>query len=91
MFTNTAGGPIYADYANQRFRKLLALAGLPRISLRELRHTGAPLLLSTGAPLEVVQEQLGHTSILTTRRYARVLEESKRKAANRLGAWLEAR
>ncbi|MCL5985738.1 MAG: tyrosine-type recombinase/integrase [Actinobacteria bacterium] len=41
-----------------------------------LRHTMATKLLRKGAPIEVVQQFLGHVNIATTARYAKVLPEA---------------
>ncbi len=46
-----------------------------------LRHTVATNLLSKGYSLDVIQKVLGHTSILTTRRYAETLPDEIRKLA----------
>ena len=35
-------------------------------SLHDIRHTHASLLIRAGVPMNVVQERLGHASILTT-------------------------
>ena len=40
------------------------------------RHTCATLLLNLGAPIEVVQRQLGHRNIVTTQIYAKLLNRS---------------
>lgn len=44
------------------------------------RHTRAIHLLSAGVPLIYIRDLLGHSSIQTTERYARVLEKNKFKA-----------
>ena len=88
VFPNTHGRPLLRVYVNRRLTKLFAAAGLPRILYRELRHTGATLLLAEGQPIEVVQELLGHTSIVTTRRYARVVEAVKRDVATAMDGFL---
>lgn len=46
------------------------------------RHTYATLLLYYGADLYTVSKLLGHTNVKTTQLYAKVMDESKRKAVN---------
>ena len=46
------------------------------------RHTYATLLLYYGADLYTVSKLLGHKSVKTTQIYAKVMDESKRKAVN---------
>ena len=57
-------------------------AGLPPIRLHDLRHGAASLALAAGADLKVVQDMLGHASIvLTADTYTSVLPEVARQAA----------
>ena len=56
----------------------LSLA-LPCI-FHQARHTHATMLLSLGADLYTVSKLLGHTDIQTTQIYARLVDESKKKA-----------
>ena len=44
-----------------------------------LRHTFATNLLNAGAPLEVVKELMGHTSLDMTLRYAKLYDSTKRQ------------
>ena len=55
-----------ASGLRRRFYKLLSIAGLSRMRLHDIRHTFASLLLSSGAPIDYVRRQLGHSSIVTT-------------------------
>jgi integrase len=39
---------------------------LPSLTLHELRHTNASLLLANGVPVKVVSERLGHSDVKVT-------------------------
>lgn len=67
--------------------KLLERAGLPRLTPHALRHGHATMLLTSGAPMRVIAEQLGHRNpALTARVYAHVVPESQRAAVGLLDA-----
>lgn len=58
------------------------LAGLPRLKLKDFRHSYASLLLNNGYRLEDVKEALRHESIRTTEKhYATLYSESKKNLA----------
>jgi len=60
----------------RHFQRLARDAGLPPIRLHGLRHGAASLALAAGADLKVVQDLLGHSSIvLTADTYVAVLPE----------------
>ena len=66
------------------FHKGLEKAGLPRIRIHDLRHSFASNLVSAGAPLNVVQELLGHKDIKMTMVYAHLAPNAKRAAVDLL-------
>lgn len=71
LFATSRGRPIHhANFRSRVWVPACRLAGftdpLPRI--HDARHTHASWLLEHGATLEQVQDQLGHESILTTRK-----------------------
>ncbi|HEU0257533.1 MAG TPA: tyrosine-type recombinase/integrase [Microbacteriaceae bacterium] len=64
--------------------------GLPRITLKGLRHTHATLLLELGEHPKVVQERLGHSTITTTMNiYSHVTPTMQKAAVNRFAALLD--
>jgi integrase len=82
VFTKTDGRPLRPEYVTRHFQQLARGAGLPPIRLHDLRHGAASLALAAGVDLKVVQDLLGHSSIvLTADTYTSVLPELARDAA----------
>jgi len=84
------GLPLQANHLGERqFARLIAAAGVRRITIHGLRHTSATLLLKAGVAAHVVQQRLGHKRIeMTLGIYAHALPSMQRDAARRLGALL---
>jgi integrase len=66
-------------------------AGIPRtgpnaLRVHDLRHSYASFMVSAGFSLPVVGAMLGHTQPATTARYAHLLDDPLREAANKVGA-----
>lgn len=60
-------GSVPSPYtASEKFSKIAKKAGFPEFTLHDLRHTHASLMLEAGAPMKVIQERLGHSTITTT-------------------------
>jgi integrase len=60
-------------------RKITARLGLARLRVHDLRHSYGSLLLSKGAPLELVSERLGHRDPgFTLRTYRHLLAHERR-------------
>jgi len=67
LFPNEEGGwNDYANLANRHFHPCMEKAGLHRRRQYDLRHSFASLLLTAGAPIAYVSEQMGHASIQIT-------------------------
>jgi integrase len=89
VFTTRTGGPVGPDRVTRLFRALVADSGLPPVTLHGLRHGAATFALAAGTDLKVVQDQLGHsTVVLTADTYTSVLPETARAAAERTAALL---
>jgi integrase len=68
-----------------RVKELLVKAGLKSFSLHSLRHSHASVLLSTGTPLPVVSQRLGHADQnITLAVYSHALPTDVRAASK---AW----
>jgi site-specific recombinase XerD len=74
LFYGHRGQPLSYEAARSVFKKYFEKAGLSAkgYTLHCLRHTFASELLSAGMPLESLQYLMGHSSIVVTRRYARL-------------------
>ncbi len=95
VFPNEDGATMNPENLIRRsFRPLLARAiadaqreglSFPSIRFHDLRHTAATLMLELGIPQKVVQERLGHASIVVTMdTYSHVSPTMQRDAAERI-------
>lgn len=79
------GGPI--QDVHELWGRIRRKLGLDDVTIHDLRHTAASVLISHGASLFEVGEALGHTQAQTTMRYAKLLREAKQKTASRMDAF----
>ena len=72
------GDLIPLEYVTRNFPKFCLKCGLERLTLHELRHTYASLMLVEGAHIKVVQVLLGHSTYNpTANTYTHVQQKSK--------------
>jgi integrase/recombinase XerD len=76
LFVNSSGDRLSTQGIANVIAKLRQQARIDRhITPHMLRHTVATFLLRNGVDIRVVQEFLGHTSIVTTQRYTHITKE----------------
>ncbi len=79
VFPDAVGGPLRVTNWNQRtFTPTATSVGLipPKLRVHDLRHTAASLMITSGASVKIVQQQLGHGSAtLTLDRYAHLFPD----------------
>jgi len=86
VFARGDGRPHDPDVITQQFESAIRRAGVKRIRLHDCRHTHASLLLEAGIHPKVVQERLGHSSVMVTLdRYSHVVPNMQADAAERIG------
>ena len=61
-------------------------AGIHGVRVHDLRHSYASYLASAGLSLPVIGALLGHSSPMTTQRYAHLLDDPLRAATEKVGA-----
>lgn len=82
------GEPLSQSYVRQALKRLARSAGIEkRVHPHGLRHTLASSLANEGAPLHLVQAQLGHSSLATTERYIARIAPTELATAMRDRAW----
>jgi integrase len=89
VFTNSVGGPMsWSNFRRRIWQPALAAARLdPKLRIHDLRHTAASILIAQGAHPKVVQEHLGHSSIVITMdRYGHLYPEDRSKVTDALDA-----
>lgn len=75
----------YSAYHNRHLFQWIGAAGITKnISFHNFRHSYAVLQLYNGTDIYTVSKMLGHKSLKTTQVYAKIVDDAKRKAANKI-------
>jgi len=75
----------YSAWHNLRLQQWMLKAGITKsITFHCARHTYATLQLTLGTDIYTVSKLLGHKDLKTTQIYAKIIDEKKREAANRI-------
>ncbi|MBR5273234.1 MAG: site-specific integrase [Clostridia bacterium] len=86
---DAVGEIIRPDYVSDHFKIILKDNGLKQIRFHDLRHSCASLLLSSGVPMKMIQDWLGHSDMGTTANiYSHIDSESKKASALAIGTAL---
>lgn len=78
-------GLTYSAYSNKHLYQWIGAAGISKdITFHCFRHTFATLQLSKGTDIYTVSKMLGHRELKTTQIYAKIIDQTKRDAANKI-------
>lgn len=78
-------GLTYSAYENKHLRQWIEAAGITKgITFHCFRHTYATLQLSHGTDIYTVSKLLGHRDLKTTQIYAKIVDQTKREAADKI-------
>ncbi|RIV25094.1 site-specific integrase [Fibrisoma montanum] len=76
---------LYSSHQNNKLQQWATSAGINRpITFHAFRHTFATLQLQNGTDIYTVSKLLGHQDLATTQIYARIVNEQKRAAVDRI-------
>lgn len=85
VFTNEAGGHLYAITVYKNFKAIVKSIGIPDTRFHDMRHTYAMLSIQNGDDLKTVQENVGHaTASFTLDVYGHVSKRMKQDSADRM-------
>jgi integrase len=75
----------YSAYENKCLHHWISDAGITKkITFHSFRHTFACLQLANGTDIYTVSKMLGHRELKTTQIYAKVIDQTKRTAADKI-------
>ena len=83
--TKVFEGLTYSAYENKHLYQWIGAAGITKdITFHCFRHTFATLQLSKGTDIYTVSKMLGHRELKTTQIYAKIIDQTKRDAADKI-------
>lgn len=78
-------GLFYSAYQNKHLYQWIGAAGITKnITFHCFRHTFATLQLSKKTDIYTVSKMLGHRDLKTTQIYAKIIDQTKREAADKI-------
>ncbi|MFE7974873.1 tyrosine-type recombinase/integrase [Streptomyces shenzhenensis] len=81
VFCRPDGRPLRPSAVLDRLRQLSEEAGVPRVTVHDLRHLAATLTITAGVPLTVVSKTLRHSTLSTTANiYSHLTRHAAREA-----------
>jgi site-specific recombinase XerD len=88
LFCTLDGNPVKAVYVRNLMKRLARKAGIEkRVHPHGLRHAHAAELAVEGWPMNLIQQQLGHASLLTTDVYLRHISPAELIALGKSRQW----
>ncbi|MFG2973863.1 tyrosine-type recombinase/integrase [Streptomyces sp. NPDC048331] len=83
VFSRPDGRPFGPHQVLDRLHRLSAEAGVPRITVHDLRHLAATITITAGVPLTVVSKTLRHSTLSTTANiYSHLTQQAAREAVD---------
>ncbi|MCM9083193.1 site-specific integrase [Streptomyces spororaveus] len=83
VFCRPDGRPLRPHTVLDRLRQLSKEAGVPRVTVHDLRHLAATITITAGVPLTVVSKTLRHSTLSTTANiYSHLTRQAAREAVD---------
>ncbi|MET9378745.1 site-specific integrase [Streptomyces sp. NPDC002992] len=83
VFCRPDGRPLGPHLVLDRLYRLSEEAGVPRVTVHDLRHLAATITISAGVPLTVVSKTLRHSTLSTTANlYSHLTQQAARQAVD---------
>jgi len=91
VFHRPDGRPLSPHHVLDRLHQLSHEAGVPQVTVHDLRHLAATITISAGVPLTVVSKTLRHSTLSTTANvYSHLTRQAAREAVDTIDRTLTA-